>query len=713
MLSLDLEIKLKYILMLSLCMIISNRFKNIESNIKLAAISMFMIVTISLGQTLISGFNIYELSISVIEGIILFLGVYIFTYGIDLILNINSKTIITPEETIAISFILVFSIMGVGDISIFSISLKSVFASVLILLSATIGGITSGAISGVIVGISFMINGITSAIYMGAYSFAGLISGGFSKLSKYICVISYILSWIIVYAYTDDIYSNINVIQEILIASIIVLLIPKGITSKFEKIFNMNATPNEVVDDYIQRNKDITNNKLINMYKAYDELGKVFDNIREKEKVIDNNDIASIIDMIYKDKCSGCSMRRRCWEIKFNHTYTLMGDILGKLEELGEIKTSDISTEFNKECIDPEEVVKISNYYYKMFVIDYNWGVKFAESRKLIANQIKNVSLSIENLSKEFESNTVINLEKEKEIYDELQRYNIKVDKVTYLTKSNNDFEIIIDKKICKSGQECETKIVNVISKLVGVKLSPQKIGCRALGGRCRIKLGKAQKLSAITETSKMSRSGYLVCGDNQTYMEISDGKYIIALSDGMGKGKKAHKESAITIDILEKMIDSDIDEDIVINTINNMLLLKSEEEEIFSTLDLGIIDLKRGMLNTVKMGACSTYIKRNENKVDLVSSSSFPVGILSDIKLDKKSVKVEAGDIIVMVSDGILDAGIKHNLGDNWLIYFLKDIESSNPKDISKLILEKSLDIQDGVIEDDMTVLVTKICKG
>jgi stage II sporulation protein E len=62
------------------------------------------------------------------------------------------------------------------------------------------------------------------------------------------------------------------------------------------------------------------------------------------------------------------------------------------------------------------------------------------------------------------------------------------------------------------------------------------------------------------------------------------------------------------------------------------------------------------------------------------------------------------------MVSDGILDAGKNNNMGDNWLIYFLKTIETTNPKEISNLILDRALEIQGGVVDDDMTVLVTKV---
>ncbi|MGO0807360.1 hypothetical protein ACTPEF_26330, partial [Clostridioides difficile] len=42
----------------------------------------------------------------------------------------------------------------------------------------------------------------------------------------------------------------------------------------------------------------------------------------------------------------------------------------------------------------------------------------------------------------------------------------------------------------------------------------------------------KSQKYKAVTEVSAMSRDGHILCGDNYTYMEINDGKYMMAISD-------------------------------------------------------------------------------------------------------------------------------------------------------------------------------------
>ncbi|HSQ88624.1 stage II sporulation protein E [Romboutsia sp.] len=700
---------LKYSLCLVVFMLINKKVKKIDSIWKISLIGALVVLPISIGQALLSSRYIYDILIASMEGIIMFIAVYVFSYGIGLLVNSNNKIAVNIEEAISISLLVTFSIMGIGDLSIMGISIRIVLSTMLILIASILGGSSMGATSGVVVSIAFIINNVTSAIYMGIFSFAGLVSGAFNKINKYFCILGYILSWMILYAYTSGVGSNLNQLRDILIGSLIVLVLPEKFFNKVEKIIKINVSSNEIVYDYIMRSRSLTNNRLMNMNKAYNSLADTFDQIREREKVVDQRDVASIIDMIHNDQCKDCGMRRRCWDLKFNHTYTLMNDILEKLEENGEITCNHVSEEFIKECIKPEAVIKVSNYYYKLFALDYNWNMKFSESRRLIANQIRSMSKAIECLSKDLESNIILDLEKEKNIYDQLERNSISVDKVNYITKGNDDFEIKIEKKTCNNGCMCEDKLIDVVSDFIEENLSVQKIGCRSLGKRCQITLSKSQKYKVITDVACMSKDGHILCGDNYTHMDINDSKYMIAISDGMGKGKKAYEESSITIDILEKMMDAKIEDEIIVNTINNMLLLKSSDE-MFSTLDLGIIDLKKGLLETIKMGACSTYIKRYEDDIDLVSSSSLPVGILSDIKLDRKTVKIKDGDYVIMVSDGILDAGKNNNMGDDWLIYFLKSIDTTNPKKIANLILDRALEIQDGIVEDDMTVLVTKV---
>lgn len=699
---------IKYSVCLVVILSISNNLKKNDSMLRISFIGALILLPISLGQAAYSNKNMYEFAVVFMEFIVTTISAYIFSFGTRFLLNNKNKMCINPEEVISLGLIISFSVIGIGNIGIFGISIRGVLATILIIIASILGGSTSGATCGVIVGIGFMITNITSAIYMGIYSFAGLISGAFNKLNKYMSILAYLISWIIIYSYTSGITSNITQIIDIAIGCLIVSIIPKTFFNKLEKLMKNNIYSNEAVYEYIIRSKNVTNNKLMNIQRVYNELANTFDKIRERDKVIDQRDIATIIDQIHNDECQYCSMQRICWESKFNYTYNLIYEMIEKIED-GEISSRDIPEKFRKECMNPELIMKIANYYYKLYALDYDWNTKLCESRQLISKQIRDISKSIEGISKDLNQDILLDLEKEKEIINELQRHSIIVDKVSYIQENQEDFKITIEMKNCRDGCLCDDNLVKVISDFVGETLDIQKIGCHCLGENCKVVLTKAEKYSVVTEVASMSRDGHIFSGDNYTFMEIHDGKYMMAISDGMGKGKKAYDESSVTIDILENMMEAKIDKEIVINTINNMLLLKSSEE-IFSTLDLGIVDLKKGRLETVKMGACSTYISRENKDVDLISSSSLPIGILSDINLDRHNVKIKNGDYIIMVSDGIVDAGKNNNFGENWLIYFLKKLNTTNPKEIANKILDRALELQLGEVDDDMTVLVTKV---
>ena len=54
-----------------------------------------------------------------------------------------------------------------------------------------------------------------------------------------------------------------------------------------------------------------------------------------------------------------------------------------------------------------------------------------------------------------------------KNIYDQLQRYGISINRVSYMSKGLDDFEITIDKNTCSDGCMCEKKLIKVLSDIV------------------------------------------------------------------------------------------------------------------------------------------------------------------------------------------------------------------------------------------------------
>ena len=73
----------------------------------------------------------------------------------------------------------------------------------------------------------------------------------------------------------------------------------------------------------------------------------------------------------------------------------------------------------------------------------------------------------------------------------------------------------------------------------------------------------------------------------------------------------------------------------------------------------------------------------------------------------------ITSGDIMLMCSDGILDANIEYKNKELWIKYLLEDIETTNTKKIADLVLNEAIDNTFGNVKDDMSVIVCKFKEG
>ncbi|KXZ40591.1 stage II sporulation protein E [Alkalithermobacter thermoalcaliphilus JW-YL-7 = DSM 7308] len=703
---------LRYIISLFIMYLISSNI-NLEKkkvfNIALFGFIINMLVSITF--SIVKGIYIYDVLISLFESLVVFALVYIYSFGIELILKKSIRRVVSNEEIIALSIIMGIAVSGFSNVNFFNISLKSVLSMLMILIFAYKGGAALGASTGITIGLITNINNLTSTFYIALYGFCGLIGGVFNKINKYMVVFSFSLAASIMMIYTKGI-GEIILIREVVIASLLFLLISEEKLEYLEKFTKAALGNEESAANYVKRVKEILNNRLREVESAYSEIANTFEKVREKERILDQRDIASVVDMISQDVCVNCGMKRSCWNTKFHHTYSMIMEILNILESEGKINESLAPDEFKRYCIKSDSILKSAKHYFDLFMLDYKWNKKLSENRKLVSSQIKSLSKCVGNLAKELKEDINFDVDMENEIIVELDKEGIKVDKVSYIKRENKSFEINIQKSPCYGGTLCKERLIPIVSKVVGKKLSSLSLGCKMSGDKCNIKLVEGQEYIAKTQVCFISKDESAISGDSYTYMELEDGKYMVALSDGMGKGEKAYEESSVTIQVLEKMMESKIDEKVSIDVVNSMLMLKSSDE-IFSTVDLSIIDLKEGMLQTVKMGACPSFIKRSKGSVEVISSSSLPIGIISEVKVDTDTRRVREGDFIIMVSDGIIDAGKDKDLGENWLYTVLEKIEKTSPKEIANIILDKALDLLDNQPIDDMTVVVTKILKN
>ena len=173
-----------------------------------------------------------------------------------------------------------------------------------------------------------------------------------------------------------------------------------------------------------------------------------------------------------------------------------------------------------------------------------------------------------------------------------------------------------------------------------------------------------------------------------------------------MGSGKKAEKSSNLAMDLVENFYRAGFDNDIILSSTNKLLALSGEE--MFSALDLAVVDLRKGVADIIKLGAPAGLIKHSSS-TDVVDGSALPLGIVENVSPNIKKLVLSSGDYIILATDGITDSFSSNEEYSN----FVNNLTENNPQTLAEEILKGALEKSGGTAIDDMTIIVSKIFKN
>lgn len=323
---------------------------------------------------------------------------------------------------------------------------------------------------------------------------------------------------------------------------------------------------------------------------------------------------------------------------------------------------------------------------------------------KILFQQFKGVSEILKNLASDMNQEIEFLSDMEDSIKVELDRNGFDV-KDVYVLKKGERIEVRIMKKLCYGSRECLKNVIPIVSKCVGKKMILMRDRCAIDEDMrtCCLVLEEDNKYDVVTAV--VSTAKEKINGDNFTFFEIPYGKYMMALSDGMGTGERAARESKLALRLIERFSKVGFSKEAAIKCVNSLMALRNIE--CFSTLDVCLLDRYTGEAEFIKMGSSSTFIKRKEG-VDVIRSRQLPLGIINDVDVFSRNSSLRDGDILVMVTDGILDANdfVKR---EQWLKQLIQEVDGT-PQEIAQKISEETLKLMRGNVKDDMTVMVSKV---
>lgn len=170
-----------------------------------------------------------------------------------------------------------------------------------------------------------------------------------------------------------------------------------------------------------------------------------------------------------------------------------------------------------------------------------------------------------------------------------------------------------------RKGQ-LQDKVLPLVRKTMGcpmVLLEEGTCSVDAKGRECSLLFREAPAFSLTTAAVYAPAEEGRPTGDAAAFLETERGNALLALSDGMGTGEQAAKESRIAIELLEQFTEAGFDRALAVRMINSALLLR-RGEETYATLDICHVNLFDGHAEFIKLGAVASFIWRRDRIISL-----------------------------------------------------------------------------------------------
>ena len=669
----------------------------------------------------ISTFTIYDMLSGVAVSIIALVFYKIFVNAIVVLQDFNKRSAFSIEEVIGASLLLAISVGAFGDLNIFGFGIRNILSILIVMILGWKNGVLVGTTSGVTIGVTLGIITGSEPIMIAAYAISGMIAGILNRFGKLGVIIGFALGNVIL-AYVSNGYTiELIHFKEILIASIGLLAVPKTLHIDLEEFIGNSKFLPVVPNRALNKSKEVAENlnsvseaiqEMATAYKKYEPRTFEENTHRNANKQIFIAELLNNLEpyrenMLYDDIANvDGKIIDKIFSILLDKQQIEKEDLLKTFAECNsyiiESNDNNVSKLLEKNI---NEIVRTINMSYRISKSDFIWRKKVEQNNANMEKQLNGVSKAIQNMAKDIQKELELEekYEKEnKEIIEILKQKDINIEDISISKEDRYIVDIYLNEIL-------ETIKINTIEKVL-TKVLKENIVLND-----EVSVGK--KLSFISDDKYVMAIGSgetiknksKVSGDSILNIRLKDGKYLVAISDGMGSGQEAKKSSTQALRMLENLLLSGFDKNTSLELINTSLI--NQNSEVFSTLDIAIIDLYKGTIEFIKSGACPTYIK-NKKKVQIIKSNTLPAGIIdvNDVQTFDKDISM--GDIMLMCSDGILDSNVEYKNKELWIKYLLEDIETNNTQKIADLILSEAIDNNYGIPKDDMSIIVCKFMK-
>ena len=634
----------------------------------------------------------------VIEATLAGAAAYFMALTVRLSRQRRSITAFTGQETAGVVLTGCVLMLSLGSVAIEDISLGRVLAILAVLLCARYGGVGGGAVSGAATGAVFSLSNTGQGYICGGFAFGGLIAGMFAPLGKFACALTFLLS----HSLMSLAFGSENVLPSVLIegfiGAMVFLLLPAEVGNVVSPLFS--GENNASIGESLRRNVVM---RLDFTAKAIAGVKNDVQTVSEKLGEMVSPTFESACENVARDVCGGCGLKMYCYEHEGGVTRDDFFRLEDILAEKGRLDDSDVEDAFVKNCCKKGEIADQMTLNYRHLLAAREAQGRVAELRGVVAGQFAGVSDILRDLSGEFNNALRSDEDSASRITEALSAAGYAVAECVCLLNGGGRMTVELELGQRPDSPLSKGRLAREVSKCCGRRFDLPTISTE--GGRVRAALCEMPLFDVEIGSDQHIADGGKLCGDCIDYFNDGMGKTYALVCDGMGTGGRAAVDGNMAVSVMGRLLRAGLAPDSSLQIVNSALMIKSEDESL-STVDLAGVDLYTGGVTLKKAGAPQTYIKKN-GRLTTREMPSLPAGILNHIRFSTDTINLNAGDMVVMVSDGVITGDEK------WLERLIRSWNEGSAQDLAQAVVREAIRRRAQTRDDDITALVVRLTEN
>ena len=410
-----------------------------------------------------------------------------------------------------------------------------------------------------------------------------------------------------------------------------------------------------------------------------------------------------VVEQVARTTCQSCTRRSRCWVRGYATAMDGLQHLKPVLESKGRVEVQDLPGQLSV-CIHPADLCTAANHGYRLWRSRRQTRARASMLRTALTEQYSALAGALAQLAAKLGQTGLPDPRREAKLAQLFAE--LGLDALECSVTADLAGRLTASVTICRTHftQEEISGLVEEVSRLCRRDMDlPEITHCRTV---TMLTFGEKPLFTAEFGAAGHAAAGQSVSGDALDQFCDTSGRAQMLLCDGMGTGRAAAVDGQMAAKLTAQLLRAGFAAESAARLVNVALGLKGAEQEAGATLDLLTVDLYTGRAGLFKAGAAPSFLVRG-GVPRMLDGASLPMGMLDSLVGRSTTFALDAGDWVVLVSDGALADGA------DWLMQQLQLCArlGHTPKQAAETVADAAAR-RAGDKRDDITVAVLAVGK-